>query len=161
MRDDRWIEVENDFGLAAKHFTEAARLFERGHSSEAETDGYLLQMGFMHAMQAGHSSMESGFLRILAIVGEVPPAGESWHADLIKRLAIPLPGKRPALLTADLVKHADETRKFRHVAMKTYDDFDWLAAKRPVASGKALAAGISAALLAFKAILDPPGSTPG
>ena len=39
----------------------------------------------MHAMQAGHTSLESGMVRIMRMVGEVPPTGEDWHADVAKR----------------------------------------------------------------------------
>lgn len=161
MSDDRWIEVEKDFASSARHFETAAKYYARGHALPDNDERDLISMAFMHAMMAGHSSLEAGMLRIMAIVGEQPPAGDSTHADLISRMSESLPGKRPAFLPRELVDHANETRRFRHVSVRTYDDFKWALAKLPVESGLVITRAIRPALRAFRSIIDPPGNNGG
>jgi hypothetical protein len=44
-------------------------------------------MALMHALQSAHTSLESGLLRVLEMLGEERPVGEDWHAALIRRIA--------------------------------------------------------------------------
>jgi hypothetical protein len=55
----------------------------------------------------------------LGLFGENPPDGPNWHADLIGRSV----GDRPPVFPPNLVKAANETRQFRHVAVRAYEDF--------------------------------------
>ena len=55
VKDDRWIEIEDDFNAAAQHFARAVELFRRGGFEAAGIDGYAAGMAFMHAMLAGDS----------------------------------------------------------------------------------------------------------
>src|SRR5271165_505198 len=80
-------------------------------------------MAFMHAVPAGHTSLEKALLRILQIQREEAPRGSQWHTDLIQR-AGRATDSRPAILPAALVRAVDRTRKFRHVAVRGYDTFD-------------------------------------
>ena len=50
-----------------------------------DRDRPALRMGFMHAIQAGHTSLENALLRILDLMDETRPRGDAWHADLIGR----------------------------------------------------------------------------
>src|SRR5438128_6066086 len=45
----------------------------------------------------------------------------SWHAELIRRLTIPIQGVRPAFFTEDLRQPLRELRAFRHVFTHAYD----------------------------------------
>jgi plasmid stabilization system protein ParE len=49
----------------------------------------------------------------------------------------------------------NETRKFRHVATHTYDDFNWADAKRPVEAARVIAASLADVLREFQQRLDP------
>jgi hypothetical protein len=69
-------------------------------------------MAFYHAMQSGHTALESALKRVLAVLGERPPAGSEWHKELIQQAARPRAG---ACAHPELVAAADETRSFRHV----------------------------------------------
>ena len=44
-----------------------------------------------------------------------------WHAELIRRLSIPISGVRPALFPEDLRQPLRELRAFRHVFTHAYD----------------------------------------
>jgi hypothetical protein len=59
VKDDRWIEIEDDFNGASQHFAMAVQLFKRGGFSDDGIDGYAASMAFMHSMQAGHTSLEN------------------------------------------------------------------------------------------------------
>jgi hypothetical protein len=115
--------------------------------------GYTAQMAFMHAMQSGHTSLENALTRILRLVGEALPTGESWHADLIQRVAVALTS-RPAILAADLAEAADETRRFRNRAVRSYDNFESDRAIPAIRAAARLAAGLSAAIAAFRQVID-------
>jgi len=44
-----------------------------------------------------------------------------WHAELIRRLSIPISGVRPALFAEDIRQPLRELRAFRHVFTHAYD----------------------------------------
>jgi hypothetical protein len=50
-------------------------IFTRLGSIDQEDDKYGFEMGFMHAMQSGQTSMEAALLRILDLCGEEAPTG--------------------------------------------------------------------------------------
>ncbi len=153
MSDTRWLEIEDDLVAAVTHFTRSVALFEAGGFEGDTLDGYRAQMALMHAMQSGHTSMESMLVRILGLLNEDPPTGTSWHADLITRAARPLP-TRPAILPPALFAAASETRRFRHVAMRNYGLFDITRARPAMNAAEALAAHLHPAITRFRATID-------
>jgi len=96
-------------------------------------------------------------VRIMTMVHEDVPQGEQWHADVVRRMSLAIDGKRPALLGSALLPAVNETRKFRHVATHTYDDFNWTDAKRPVEAARVIAASLADVLREFQQRLDPRG----
>ena len=154
MRDDRWLEVEDDFVNAAGHFKNAVALFRLGGFDGPGIEGYAAGMAFMHAMQAGHTSLENGLKRILTILNEDHPAGESWHSDLIRRASRDT-AKRPAILDAETSSFADETRRFRNIAARSYDSFKPQNADAAVAAAEGLSQRILPELLKFQDLIDP------
>ncbi len=42
MKDDRWLEIEEDFNGASNHFRLAVQLFKRGGFAEEGIEGYAL-----------------------------------------------------------------------------------------------------------------------
>jgi hypothetical protein len=90
------------------------------------------------------------------MLGEERPVGDNWHADLIKRVAASLPGRRPAILSVRLAHAADETRRFRHRAMHTYNDFQASEAAPTIEAAELLATNLAAEIRTFKEIIDPP-----
>ena len=111
-------------------------------------------MAFMHAMQSGHTSLEPALLRILDLLGEEAPSGRDWHADLIQRTSRPIPG-RPAILPTSVAQAANETRRFRPVAMRTYGSFDPGLARPAVQAARLLADGLPSAVAMFRRCMDP------
>lgn len=155
MSDARWIEVFDDMNWAATHFSRAAEIFELGGFEGKTLEAYKARMAFMQAMQAGHTSLEGGLERILQMLGEEKPAGGSYHADLIKRAGRAIPSERPAILAPALMEAADETRRFRHVARKSYNDFRPGEALHAVAAAQLIASRLIDEVQKFRDAIDP------
>jgi hypothetical protein len=153
VSDDGWIEIDRDKASAVTHFSRAGQIADDPAFEADDLAGYTMQMAFMHAMQSGHTSLENALTRILRLLGEALPTGESWHADLIQRVAIALTS-RPAILPPDLAEAADETRRFRNRAVRSYDNFKSERAKPAIQAAARLAAGLSGAIAAFRQVID-------
>ena len=108
----------------------------------------------MHAMHAGHTSLEKVLLHILEIQGKEAPTGRQWHADLIQR-AGKATADRPAILPSELLRAVDRTRKFRHFAAHAYDTFDPDDADPAVRAAEKVANGFPGALAAYRQAIDP------
>jgi hypothetical protein len=156
MSDARWFEVNADIDAAIRHFGQSVELYRKGGFDAPGLDGYQAEMALMHALQSAHTSLEGGFLRILEMLGEERPVGENWHADLITRVAAALPGRRPAIISAQIAQAATETRRFRHRAAHNYDGFRVHEAIRTIEAAATLADKLRADILAFRSIIDPP-----
>nr|WP_294550733.1 hypothetical protein [uncultured Rhodopila sp.] len=154
MSDARWIEIEAAVAAAVRHFSGAVEIFARLPAVEQESDKYSFEMGFMHAMQSGQTSMEAALLRILDLCGEEAPTGPRWHADLMARVSRAV-GARPAIFGAEAAKAANETRQFRSIAAHAYDSFDRMRALPAVESAGVLAALLPAEIERFRQTIDP------
>ena len=154
MSDARWQDVEADTAAAATHFARAVQIYRAGGLQDDSMEGYTRRMAFMHAMHAGHTSVEKVLLRILEMQGEEAPTGRQWHPDLLNR-AGRAAADRPAILPPHLLHAADRTRKFRHFAAHAYDTFDTDDANPAVAAAEKAAAGFAAAIAAYRQAIDP------
>lgn len=155
MTNGRWVEVEDDVAAACRHLACAVEIFRTQDLTGADLSSYTAAMGFLHAMQAGYTALESALARILRLLDEAPPSGPDWHADLLKRAARAIPSLRPAILSPELMVLADEARRFRHVAMKSYDSFIPENATRAVAAADRLAATLPDEIARFRQTIDP------
>ncbi|MBN8927065.1 MAG: hypothetical protein BGO51_09880 [Rhodospirillales bacterium 69-11] len=153
MSDARWLEIDAAVASAIHHFAGAAEIFDRFPTASG-TERYLVEMAFMHAMQAAHTSLENALLRILELCGEEAPTGRQWHADLIRRAARDVDG-RPAILVGEVAEAADETRQFRNVAARSYDNFNERKAAPAVAASRLLAHALPKAIARFRQAIDP------
>ena len=154
MSDARWFEVDADVTAATWHLARSAELYDAGGFAGECLNAYRARMAFMHAMQSGHTSLESALLRMLDLLGEEAPSGRDWHADLIQRASRPIPG-RPAILPASVAQAANETRRFRHVALRNYGGFDPVLARPAVQAARLLADELPGAVAMFRRSVDP------
>ena len=148
-----WHDIASDIASAKRHFSAALTIHEADFLGGAPD--YRSVMAFQHAMQAGYTSFEAGLKRLFHMLDEPLPVGPDSHAVLLRRAGQPVPGARPAVLDGALLSQADELRRFRHVAMHSYDDFDPRRATLPVDAARAFIDGIDAALARFRATVDP------
>jgi hypothetical protein len=154
MSDARWLEIDNAVAGAVRHFAGATEIFDQFGQADRKSDRYRLEMGFMHAMQAAHTSLESALLRILEMWEEPPPTGPRWHAALIRRVSQAVED-RPAILTGEVAAAAEETRHFRNLAARSCDTFDYPRAEPALAAARLLAADLSASIARFRQAIDP------
>ncbi len=111
-------------------------------------------MALMQAMQAGHTSLESGLECILDILGEAKPGGASYHADFVQRAAREVPGNRPAIIDRPLALAPDETRRFRHIALKNYNMFQISEAGRALGAAATIHKDLLDAINEFRAKIE-------
>jgi hypothetical protein len=157
VSDARWFDVLADAGSAARHYARAAEIHAMGAFEDlARLADYRDAMALMHALQAAHTSMESALLRVFALLDEEAPTGSDWHADLLRRAAAPMPERRPAILDDATARDAHESRRFRHRAMHTYDDFDASRVGPAVEAARRLAVRLVPTIIAFRNAIDPP-----
>jgi hypothetical protein len=153
VSDTDWIEIDRAIASAVGNF-QRGREFSR--HPDFRTDnviGSALRMGFMHAVQAGHTSLENALLRILDLIDETRPRGDAWHADLIGRAGQELT-HRPAILPPGLAASADETRRLRNRATRAYDNFDPDRIAPTIQAADDLAQHLPGAIAAFRQIID-------
>jgi hypothetical protein len=161
VTDARWIEVEDDLDSACRHFGNAVRLYDEDGFDADDLAGYRARMALLHAMQSAHISLEGALKRILEILEEEAPTGEQSHADLVKRVsrAVNTPGHvRPAVLTPEVARDVDESRRFRHGATHDYDNFDPTLAVPSIEAARRLAVSLKPCIAAFRDKVDPPAT---
>ena len=154
MSDARWFDVDDDLKSAGGHFSRAGEIFDRGGFSGTELPAYMARMALMQAMQTGYTSLEAALERILEILGEEKPTGANYHADLLRRVSREIPGNRPAILDGELAAAADEARRFRHVARKSYDSFNVEGAASAIRAAAVIRDGIEAAIDRFRRAVE-------
>lgn len=155
MSDARWIETFDDINAALVHMKYAIDIHGEGEINNTDFAGYKASMAFMHAMQSGHTSLESALVRILTIIGEPKPVGDSWHRDLVKRVSRDIPD-RQAILDPVLAANIDITRAFRNVATRNYDNFHIDGTQSTVTAARYILEHLQPAIVKFKNTIDPP-----
>jgi HepT-like protein len=159
MSDTRWTDVEVDLENAAVQLGMAVRTFGRGGFDSEDADAaWERSNAFLHGMETGYTLIESAIKRILGILGESLPTGDSWHADLIERASRAISGAngRPAIFDAGLRRDLLELMRMRHRARNLiYDEFDAAKAGSSVEAANRVLARIMNAIEDFKKMVDP------
>jgi hypothetical protein len=150
MSDARWLDVEEDMRSAVGHFSRSVEIFEQGGFEGNDLPAYVARMALMQSMQSGYTSLESALERILEMMGEEKPTGANYHADLLRRVSREIPGDRPAIIDGPLAAAADEARRFRHVARKSYDGFHVEGAVSAIRAAGLIRDRIKSAISAFR-----------
>ena len=113
-------------------------------------------MASLRAVQSGYTSFEASLTRLFALLDEPRPSGPEWQKDLVRRIAEPVPGARPASLDEPKLRRAiNGLLGFRPVAAHVYDEVDPDRAAVAVHEAETFPAGIGPALARFRAVVDP------
>ncbi|MEW6753465.1 MAG: hypothetical protein AB1505_21150 [Candidatus Latescibacterota bacterium] len=67
-----------------------------------------------------YCAYESIFQRIAEVFGNQVAERSGWHAGLLRRMALDVPGMRPRLLSDQSWDNLDELRRFRHLFRSAY-----------------------------------------
>lgn len=152
MTEELWEEVEGDVAVAVHHYQMATALLEKDGLNDPGLSGYLANMALMHAMQSAHISLESALLKILSIIQEERPDGDTWDTDLIKRASRSLPS-RPHILPADLYDAACISLECKKTAQYEYDSFSGDEWTTEMQAARKLAGELAVAVFAFKSAI--------
>ena len=73
-----------------------------------------------------YTGLEKIFERIALIVDGGMPEGEDWHIQLLRRMAVPVPERRPAVMSKELTETLAEYLRFRHLFRNIYGfELEW------------------------------------
>jgi len=79
----------------------------------------------------------------------------TWHADLLRRMRLDVPGYRPAVIDEELYRLLDDFRGFRHAFRNCYSfELDWERERLVASRFRPAAALLHAQVNAFLAKLD-------
>lgn len=67
-----------------------------------------------------YSGLERIFELIASKIDTSLPDGGSWRRELLRQMAIGIPGVRPAVISDELAERLDRYRGFRHVVRNVY-----------------------------------------
>jgi len=108
--------------------------------------------GTLHAFYTG---VERVFETIAAALDGVPPAGPAWHRRLLERMAGPVPGVRPRVVSPAAAADLEEFLAFRHRFRNLYlFDLRWEPIRDLLDRAPSVWARVSGDLLTFAAALD-------
>ena len=152
--DPRWLLLRSEVDAAMADLALAIDL-ERHELREATADRKLRlirEKAFQKLLQDGYSSLEKALTRVLGLFQEPLPRGRSWHPGLI--LLATSPGQerdglaRPPFAPT-LFRELETLRRFRHVAVHAYANFDVAEAAPAVAAAERVVAALPDALRGF------------
>lgn len=106
-------EVTDDVRAATEAATLAGQRLAQGGDSGLESCAYQLARTFNIIEQMG--------LRIAKAFENHIADERGWHAELIHRLSLTVPGVRPALYEPEIIPALRDLRGFRHVVAHAYD----------------------------------------
>lgn len=106
-------EVEDDVRVAADAAAAARERISQAGPSGAESCAFQLMRFFNIIEQMG--------MRIAKAFENHIDDERGWHAELIHRLSITVPGVRPAFYRQDILPALRDLRGFRHVITHAYD----------------------------------------
>lgn len=115
-------ELEGDYRELGRAMSQNHRAWERIRAGSADPLDWGA-LGF--TLHSAYGIIENYFLRVSKFFeNSLPPYG--WHKALVEKMALEIPGVRPALLTEEpLKRRALELLKFRHRFRNLYgEDLD-------------------------------------
>jgi hypothetical protein len=86
--------------------------------TDADKSAYVYSVAFnLHSFYAG---IERIFELIANEIDGGVMGGESWHNNLLRQMAVDLPGVRPAVLSTETAESLAEYLRFRHLIRNIY-----------------------------------------
>lgn len=147
------VEVRGDLAAIAELTAFAQELTARIAPGQAPERRDLMALAL--TLHHVYTATEQALLRIAKAFDRAPYTGSDWHRDLLRNMAAPLPGVRPAVISPDLRRVLDEYRGFRHVVRHGYDyELDWHRMRHLVERLPEVAAAVAKELEAFLAFVD-------
>ncbi len=106
-------EVRDDLRVMREALAAAQDRFRQPHPAGLEAAA--------HHLQRFYNAFEQTGLRLAQAFENHIGDASGWHSTILQRLALEIPGVRPALLPPELKAPLNELRGFRHVVVHAYD----------------------------------------
>lgn len=105
------VELERTLAAIQRHW-------QKAHTAAVDQDAYLNSVALnLHSFYSG---LERLFELIAVELDGGTLGGEAWHTELLRQMALDLPGVRPPVLQRDTAAQLDEYRRFRHRIRNIY-----------------------------------------
>lgn len=119
---DSYTVLVDELGLAFSHVRGQYEKFlgMRQRYEKATDNDEMAVAALGYTVHNLYNAIENYFLRIAKFF-ENNLETDTWHRDLINRMALSIEGVRPALLSEDVLAPFHELRAFRHVFRVIYD----------------------------------------
>jgi hypothetical protein len=105
----------------------------------------------LHDFYAG---LERIFEQIASSVDRTVPSAHDWHRELLRQMAVEVPGLRPHVISVETAGVVDEYRRFRHVVRNVYAfELDAERVEHLASALRPALEQVSRELLAFAALL--------
>ena len=102
-----------------------------------------------------YTGLERIFEQIASVVDKSVPSAHDWHRELVRQMAVDVPGLRSAVISTETARAIDEYRRFRHVVRNVYAfELDPEPVERLARMLSPTFALVSDNLLAFAVVLD-------
>jgi hypothetical protein len=119
-----FVDVRQDLAEAAAE----ARLLDQARercarvveTSSDPVERWIYVNAVASGIEKAYGGVERALARIARDVDRHVPGGPAWHADLLRRLSVELPGRRPAVISRAVYQGLDELRGFRHRERNSY-----------------------------------------
>lgn len=76
--------------------------------------------GVASVLEDVYQGAENAFQRIVRATGELTPAGQEWHTELLEQMSKEMRGVRPAVIRAETYEMLEVFRSFRHKVRHIY-----------------------------------------
>ncbi|MBM3494915.1 MAG: hypothetical protein FJX72_11450 [Armatimonadetes bacterium] len=108
-----WAELREDAEVMRDAAATARARLGSGSVSEAEAAAFHLARAYNAAEMAAQ--------RVARAFENSINGSSGWHAGLLRRMSLEVPGVRPALYNSDVLARLSELRGFRHAFRHAYD----------------------------------------
>jgi hypothetical protein len=118
-----FVDLREDLAGAAREavMLDAARERVAGAFPHADVvDRWIMVNAIASGIEKVYSGVERALTRVVRSADRHVPDGPEWHADLLRRLSVDVPGRRPAVISDETRHRLDGLRSFRHRERNTY-----------------------------------------
>jgi hypothetical protein len=118
-----FVDLRQDLAEAAREADILDLARERVANALASADQveqWIMVKALASGIEKVYSGMERMLMRIVRTLDRHVPDGPDWHADLLRRLSVDVPGRRPAVISEETRRRLDDLRAFRHRERNTY-----------------------------------------
>lgn len=112
-------EINDDLRAVASIVEDAVKLAEdvNAKSGPVPARDLMAVAAYLHHFYTG---VEAVFNRISNNIDGGPGHAADWHRELLRSMAIEIPGVRPRVISPEVAEELDEYRRFRHLFRHAY-----------------------------------------